>query len=1365
MRADGARRRRRNEGDTRVSKATKMVRERRQRALFLDGAKENEEEEKRGVLGKDEDQQRGGFSLSEEEEGKEEEEEDKDQSLHRATVSTPRMGYESVQRRLVEWKKQQRQTTKGEEEEEEEGETIEIQKRKNEEEENEEAMKRRAQMMKEEEKRTRKQRKCSGYLEQMPWKSPRLTARSARRREKEEEDERRERCERKRLINAQNAAEIYAKRCNKMHVRVSSRVLNALENEVNNETFDVSKEPLGDGGAVAVASAIQEGSAEHEALIFAKCQVGLRGFHAICESALQVSKRYSVLKVLDLSDSIGLHCAFEDGQNSCHSKPPAAVSLLLSVLYQLLERLKVLKLNGCKINSTLAKPIADALISPKCTVEILELSRNALGNRGAKKIGDALITNRTLKVLDVSLNAISSRGCVSIANGTRENSTLKELCMSWNAIGDIGGKALGEALASNRALRTLDISQCAIGEDATCAISKGLRKNTTLKVLKMDHTRCGETGGKKLMAMLTRNDCLTTLTLEGASFAGAKKVEEKGRQRQTQATVVNNSSAPKSSDRSKKQQQQKVNNQKKGRDTAEKKRKTSKATIETKKSTREDYENSDTALLSSSSSEEDEDEKDGNGDDYVSVIVDENEVYGHVLRTPRGSARNSNSNVTPVSEKLPLSELILPAWSTSGNSLARQTPIDEEDLLNLLQQLRSNRLSDFERVSRLQMVRSAYLFTSAQVARLTQTFFLPSSHRLAAAAACQPRLIDSENAIDVIYLNNGFGFRDYASANRKLEQLYGERNAQFRSQNPNGRYRFDLVIDADRALAQRMADIANEESSKQQFGGKCWRNVSVDDGPCVSESMCEKGTGIPKIFFSASSSSEKRRKRTKTLKLPERGTLAFDFSSVSAYFENDRRPDDDDYSMLKLIRDVSNVEAYLFDENGKNTENSKHKYKTDGELYAFNLRILRVNACTLWFTPSAAKNIILYFPKGAFRVEAIVALFGRIPLHLRDDFSREVFSLGQLSGVEQCVLGLRLGWRSVLGTRMEQLTFRCRLDCTCEEDLNVAKYLCEKASEANADAHCRVRNVLVNDRRLAKDPVQDASLWSVLTAESSTPLLEFDYFGEDEDVLNSLLERELAPVVQNGNTSARGREQSAPSTTGTKKESSFNLQLRKFSNKLNFTRACEVHRWRQNNLVKVDAERSKVAEKNSNSNNNNTTSANKKLKKKVKEKKKKPEIPSATSPPVSSPSLSSTTTGGNPYETFYASYFSSPSSSSFESNNNNNNNNVLKHIFSSLDQDGGGTLSLYEFKKGATDVLGVKIDRKILEPYFPIRRSSEHQNNEQQKDTNNTNNKIDFRAFQEGVVEYDTFEKICSEWMEREEATRGVLNRKYNSFS
>ena len=69
MRVDGARRRRTHGGDTRVSKATKMARERR-RVLFLDAKENEEEDQERGVLGKDEDQQRGGFSLSEEEEGK-----------------------------------------------------------------------------------------------------------------------------------------------------------------------------------------------------------------------------------------------------------------------------------------------------------------------------------------------------------------------------------------------------------------------------------------------------------------------------------------------------------------------------------------------------------------------------------------------------------------------------------------------------------------------------------------------------------------------------------------------------------------------------------------------------------------------------------------------------------------------------------------------------------------------------------------------------------------------------------------------------------------------------------------------------------------------------------------------------------------------------------------------------------------------------------------------------------------------------------------------------------------------------------------------------------------------------------------------
>ena len=68
---------------------------------------------------------------------------------------------------------------------------------------------------------------------------------------------------------------------------------------------------------------------------------------------------------------------------------------------------------------------------------------------------------------------------------------------------------------------------------------------------------------KKLMAMLTRNDCLTTLTLEGASFAGAMKVEEKERNKRSRKSEVTGSNALKPSTRANKQRQQNIRNKKK----------------------------------------------------------------------------------------------------------------------------------------------------------------------------------------------------------------------------------------------------------------------------------------------------------------------------------------------------------------------------------------------------------------------------------------------------------------------------------------------------------------------------------------------------------------------------------------------------------------------------------------------------------------------------------------------------------------------------------------------------------------------------------------------------------------------------------
>ena len=1207
-----------------------------------------------------------------------------------------RFGYDDVQRRLQLWRAE-RQRQKGQ---------IEIAVEFDEAANEEKIVEMKRTRVREETKRARDSKERFDLMN-TPWKSPRL---SARRRTGEQS--RSFSAAMKTLLENSylTPAEIYIKCCDEdANCRISSRVLKALDQNTTTgvttavadlKTLDVSREPLGDAGAKAISKAIEKNK-HCEALIFVNCQVGMVGFLAICESALNASRSFGVLKVLDLSDSLILSSPSNKENISSSSRSQSAATLP-SVLYQLIENLKVIKLNGCgicEIHGNVAKSIADALASPNCSLEILEISRTKLGNRGAKKIGDALTKNRTLKKLDISLNDFSSRGCVSIAHGgLRENTHLKELNISWNSIGDIGGVAVGKALEFNRALRTLDLTQCAIAEEATIQISKGLRKNTTLKELKMDHNRCGETGGKKLMAMLTKNDCLTTLTLDGVSFSGITKYAATTKTTTTRTkskTVVSTASPSQKNDKLRK-------------NTA-----------------------TPCAREVTSVEEMDIDDDDDDNDDDDKYMIEEVNTMPEVVEVLLGTPRIAGDKVSP--------QAVLPSWSDSP---FRQTPIDEEDLLNLLQQLKSKRLSDFERVSRLQMVRSAYLFTAAQVARLTQTFFLPSTHRLAAAAACMPRIIDAENAIDTIMLRNGFGFRDYDSAQKKLEQLYGKRNALFRAQNPTGRYRFDLGIDSDRALAQRLADIAsNDEMSRQRFGGKSWRNVSIDDGPCVPENLTEAKTGIPLVFFETTTTPKNERRRKRQLKLPERGTLSLDFSSIVTYASSDGVLSESDHD---LVQDVENVESYLFRGTTAYDEERPSSSSPYFSSTAAKMCVLREKAAVCWYHPLAANKLIFFFPKGAFRVEALVALVSRIPTRFRDLFSRLCFSLGQLSGIEQCVVGTRLGWRNILGTNIEQLTFRARFDCSNEEDFNVAKYLCERASEAGVDQHCRIRNVLINERKMAKDPVQDSSLWSLLTAESVTPVLEFDYLGADETILRSLCERELA------SSSSAAAASTAP--LGSARKDSFSNQLRKLGNKLNFARVCEVHHYHQffsSSATQIpiitSAEEDKRETTLIKSTKNTTTTATTTTTKKKKNKKTAIKPPSTTKTTKNSSTRPETQQlpliPAEPFETFYRSYFLHNKNA----NAINSSQSQIKQIFNTLDKDGGGTLSLYEFKRGAIESFGVRVPKKILDPYFPCAQASSVEKNE----TNNENVSQNFnhRQFQEGVVDYLTFEKICLQWM------------------
>eukprot|EP00808_Paulinella_micropora_P012419 g40958.t1 len=110
-----------------------------------------------------------------------------------------------------------------------------------------------------------------------------------------------------------------------------------------------------------------------------------------------------------------------------------------------------------------------------------------IGPDGAKAIGEALESNKSLTRLDVSARLgatnqekIGATGAKAFAAAFKKNKALRELSMKYNDMGTDGAKAIGEALKVNRTLTSLQLHNNAIGDEGAQAIRNGLEVNTTL---------------------------------------------------------------------------------------------------------------------------------------------------------------------------------------------------------------------------------------------------------------------------------------------------------------------------------------------------------------------------------------------------------------------------------------------------------------------------------------------------------------------------------------------------------------------------------------------------------------------------------------------------------------------------------------------------------------------------------------------------------------------------------------------------------------------------------------------------------------------------------------------------------------------
>lgn len=142
----------------------------------------------------------------------------------------------------------------------------------------------------------------------------------------------------------------------------------------------------------------------------------------------------------------------------------------------------------------------------------LNLSDNILVNEGVG-IGTQLASNSNLQELCLRRCSIGVVGCCVIAKGLEVNKVIKKLVLTSNPILDDGAKAIGRALASNRSLEELNMAKCSIGEPGAIGLANGLKRNTVLKTcdLKFNCFTHRSQGGSQLADAVQGRDTFELL--------------------------------------------------------------------------------------------------------------------------------------------------------------------------------------------------------------------------------------------------------------------------------------------------------------------------------------------------------------------------------------------------------------------------------------------------------------------------------------------------------------------------------------------------------------------------------------------------------------------------------------------------------------------------------------------------------------------------------------------------------------------------------------------------------------------------------------------------------------------------------------
>ncbi|GAB4851117.1 RAN GTPase-activating protein 2 [Ancistrocladus abbreviatus] len=286
-----------------------------------------------------------------------------------------------------------------------------------------------------------------------------------------------------------SAVQIYAKECSRLILEVLKRGLGTTEvrevptsEKAHEGCFDISKGPrafIEFEEAVELLQPLKAPGNSYTKICFSNRSFGLGAAH-VAEPILASLK--SQLKEVDLSDFIAV-------------RPEAEALEVMNIFSAALEgcSLKSLNLSNNALGEKGIRAFG-ALLKSQDHLEELYLMNDGISEEAARAVCELAPPTEKLRVLQFHNNMTGDEGALAISEVVKQSPLLEDFRCSSTRVGSEGGAALSEALEACEHLKKLDLRDNMFGVEAGVALSKALLKHAKLTEVYLSYLNLEDEG-------------------------------------------------------------------------------------------------------------------------------------------------------------------------------------------------------------------------------------------------------------------------------------------------------------------------------------------------------------------------------------------------------------------------------------------------------------------------------------------------------------------------------------------------------------------------------------------------------------------------------------------------------------------------------------------------------------------------------------------------------------------------------------------------------------------------------------------------------------------------------------------------------